>query len=163
MQFGSLLVCSNSTHWCKFGSGQICGLGLVGIKPWPCATWLWSWPWWLSLDSSHFWWLRSTSIGVDLSPRLGGHSRESGDGSLAGSRDGALQGVLRSWSLFVIIKVKFAFRWRFGLVVTRWLDQRSCFTSGPVSTGIGGRSRVYIILVFNQATQAYSAWPSFRG
>ena len=29
--------------------------------------------------------------------------------------------------------------WRFGLVVTRWLDQRSCATSDPVSTRMGDR------------------------
>ena len=27
--------------------------------------------------------------------------------------------------------------WRFGVAVTRWLDQCSCSTSSPVSTGMG--------------------------
>ena len=33
-------------------------------------------------------------------------------------------------------------RWRFGIAVTRCLDQRSCSTSSPVSTGMGDCLRV---------------------
>jgi len=51
-------------------------------------------------------------------------------------------------------------------VVAVWLSGNaltliniSCSTPGPVSTGMGDRSRD-AILVFNQATQAYTARPS---